>query len=433
MIKAKSVWKSISELENRDGSLYFEGCDVNDLARQYGTPLYIYSQTRIIDNYHRLVKSYRKHYPKFKVFYAIKANNHPAIAKILVNEGAGIDASCLAEIRLAEYVGTPKDQILYSGVYNSDEDLHYALHHNYRINLEDVSQFERLCKIHIPEFLSFRVNPGIGNGGSEGLVFAGPNAKFGIPEDQISEVYARAQKLGVKRFGIHMMSGSNILRTDYFEEVVNKLMDIAGPISKKLGITFDFIDLGGSLGVPYRPEEPELDIEDVAQKVITLLRKKLQYYGMGEPTLIHEPGRYLVCDAGILIASVTSMKRSAKTFLGLDAGMHTLLRPALYDSYHHILPASKLNHPCDQKMNIVGQICENTDTFATDRSMPSNIDLGDIIAFLNVGAYGFSMSSHYNSRPKPAEVLVSKGQSYLIRSRETFDDLIRGTAIPKVL
>ena len=149
---------------------------------------------------------------------------------------------------------------------------------------------------------------------------------------------------------------------------MEKLLDIAGPISKKLGLTFEFIDVGGSLGVPYRPDDEELDIQDVARKVVGKLREKLDFYDMGTPALIHEPGRYLVSDAGILITSVTSIKESYKKFIGLDAGMQTLMRPALYGAYHHLLYAQNLNLKCDQAYNVVGQVCENTDTFAKDRS-----------------------------------------------------------------
>lgn len=421
------TWKSVVELENRNGILYFDGCDVRQLAEQFGTPLYVYSQNRIQSNYRRLVKAYQKYYPNFQVYYAVKANNNPAIIKILAQEGAGADASCVAEILLAGQAGISSEKILYSGVYNANRDLKYAVENHVRLNLEDISQLDRLAAISIPDSLCFRINPGLGGSGAEGLIFAGPDAKFGIIERDVEHAYAKAKKLGVKRFGIHMMTGSNILSPDYFEEVVEKLLDIAGPISQKLGIAFDFIDIGGSLGVPYRPEDPELDIDDVACRVVKKFREKLETYQMGEPQLIHEPGRYLVCDAGILISQVTSIKNGYKKFIGLDAGMHTLLRPALYGAYHQILYANDLNAENDQSINVVGQVCENSDIFAKDRLLSSKIDVDDLLVFLNTGAYGYCMSSHYNSQPKAAEVLVSKGRAALIRKREKFEDIFRGT------
>jgi diaminopimelate decarboxylase len=427
------VWKSVAELENRGGVLFVEGCDVRELAERFGTPLYIYSENRIRTNYRRLLEAYRKHYPRFKAYYAVKANNNPAIVKVLASEGAGADASCVAEILMARAAGISSEEILYSGVYNTDADLRYAVDNGVQLNLEDVSQLDRLAGYRLPNLLSFRINPGVGGSGSEKLIFAGPDAKFGIIESDVERVYARAKELGVERFGIHMMTGSNILTEHYFEEVVERLLDIAGPIARRLGITFDFIDIGGSLGVPYRPEEEELDIERVAASVVKKLREKLVQYQMGEPLLVHEPGRYLVSDAGILLTRVTSIKEGYKRFVGLNAGMHTLLRPALYGAYHHILYAKDLNALCDRPVHLVGQICENTDLFAKDRPLPHEVDLGDLFAILNVGAYGFCMSSQYNSQPRAAEVLVSKGRAELIRERETLHNLIQGTRIPEHL
>ncbi len=206
--------------------------------------------------------------------------------------------------------------------------------------------------------------------------------------------------MGVKRFENHMMTGSNILNADYFGSIVERLLDIAGPIARKLKIQFDFIDLGGSLGIPYKPEENEIDIGRVAEIVTSRLLEKLEEYEMGRPTIVHEPGRYLMGDAGVLLSRVVAIKRSEQTFIGLDAGMHTLLRPALHEAYHHIWLANDLEAPCDAKVNLVGQICESTDTFARDRLMPSTIKVNDLLVFSNVGAYGFCMSSNYNSHPK---------------------------------
>jgi diaminopimelate decarboxylase len=426
-----SIWKSVAELENRKGVLFFDGCDVRKLAKQFGTPLYVYSQNRIQSNYRRLVQAYQTYYPNFQVYYAVKANNNPAIVSVLAKEGSGADASCITEILIAKKAGVSQDKILYSGVYNANRDLQYAVENGVRLNLEDITQLDRLASIANLKFLSFRINPGKGSSGVEGLIFAGLDAKFGIIERDVEEAYAKAKKLGVEKFGIHMMTGSNILSPDYFEEIVGNLLDIAGPISQKLGISFDFIDIGGSLGVPYRPEDAEIDIDNVARRVVSKLREKLKAYQMGEPCLIHEPGRYLVADAGILIAQVTSIKNGYKKFIGLDAGMHTLLRPALYGAYHHILYANDLDAENDAVVSVVGQVCENTDIFAKDRLLSSKIAVNDLLVFLDAGAYGYSMSSQYNSQPRAAEVLVNRGQVALIRDRETMDDVMKGTHIPR--
>lgn len=433
MNKHSLLWQSIPEWEDRGGTLYLDGISSRDLIKEFGSPLYVYSENRIRHNYRKLVKAYQKYYVNFSAYYAIKANNNPAIVKILAEEGAGADCSCVPEILIAQKIGMPADKILYSGVYNSDKELLFALDNHVRLNLEDTSQLRRIPQNKVPEFLCFRVNPGIGSSGKEGLIFAGKNAKFGIIESDIRGAYAMAKDLGVKRFGIHMMTGSNILTHHYFKKIVQILLDLAGPIAKELGITFEFIDIGGSLGIPYHRQEKPLDIDLVAREVVSVLEKKLEQYHLGKPLLIHEPGRYLLGDAGVLLTSITSIKKAHKTFIGVDAGMHTLLRPALYDSYHHIFAAEKLHYPLNNKVNIVGQICENTDQFAKDRLMPSSLKVHDILAIMDVGAYGFCMASQYNTKPRPAEVLIKDGQAYLIRQRETFEDLIEKVMIPEHL
>ncbi|MFC1769379.1 diaminopimelate decarboxylase [Nanoarchaeota archaeon] len=427
------VWKDVKQLENRSGILYFDGCNTLDLVKEFGTPLYVYSENRIRDNYKRLLDAYKKRYQKFKIYYAIKANNNPAVVNVLRSEGAGADASCVPEIKVAKLCGVKDEDILYSGVYNSEEELKYAIDNNTRLNIEEISQLERLRKYDIPEFLCFRINPGVGSGKFEGLIFAGPDAKFGIIEKDAKKAYEIAKKLGVKRFGVHMMTGSAILNPEYFEQVVGKLLDIAGPISKELGIQFDFIDIGGSLGIPYNVDEQPLDVDIVAESVVKKLTEKLKEYDMGEPYLIHEPGRYFVGDAGILLTNVVAIKKGYKKFIGVDAGMNTLLRPAIYGAYHHILLANNLDAKEIEKANVVGQICENTDQFAKDRDLPKDIKEGDILAILDVGAYGWGMGSQYNTRPRAAEVLVNNGNADLIREREDFDDLLNHTKIPERL
>ena len=422
-----TVWHSVQQLQEVGGQLVIDGCRATDLVREFGSPLYVYSENRIRENYRRLLQAYRKHYPKFEIFYAIKANNNPAIVQILANEGAGTDCSCLGEIKMARNAGVPPEKQLFTGVFPSRKDLQEAISGGTVINIDNLADLQHIEKIDI---LSFRINPGHGDSGSEGLVFAGPDAKFGIPSTKVEEAYARAKALGVKRFGVHMMTGSNILDPEYFGKMVEYLLDIIGPIAKKLNIHFEFIDIGGSLGIPYRPDQPELDIEATAENVVNSLRKKLREYDLGEPVLIQEPGRYLVADAGVLLTTVTSVKDNEIPFLGLDAGMNTLLRPALYKTYHHVLLANDVRAAYNTPYNLVGPICENTDAFATKRPLPKDISDGDVLALLDAGAYGFSMSSQYNTQPRAAEVLVRDGQAEVIRHREDFFDITRKVNIP---
>lgn len=426
------MFKIKKPLENRNGILHIGSCNTLELANIYDTPLYVYDENRIRENFRNLFNTFSRHYKKFKLYYAIKPNNNLALLKILKSEGAGADVSCPAEIYLAKKVGFSVDNMLYSGVYHRNDELKYALESGVPINLEDVSQIDRLFKFGKPKFLCLRVNPGIGSGKFKGLVFGGPDAKFGIIERDVLKAYQKSKRYGVKRFGIHMMTGSCVLNEDYFVGVTEKLMNIAGAVAKKLNITFDFVDIGGGFGVPYQPDEKELDIDKIGRGVAEKFKEKLEQYSLGNPWLVAEPGRYLVCDSSILLTRVHSIKNAYKRFIGVDAGMNTLIRPMIYGAYHEILLANNLNSKPSEKVNVVGPICENTDQIAKDRIMPK-IKEGDLLAVLNAGAYGFGMSSQYNNRPRAAEVLVNNGKHDLIREREDFYDLINGVIIPNRL
>lgn len=426
-------WHSISQLQNINGNLSIDGCSADTLIEQYGSPLYVYSENRIRENFRRLQQTFRKYYSNYHVFYAVKANNNPAVVKILADEGAGMDCSCLEETDIARSLGTPSSKQLFTAVFPKPSSIQQAIDRGIILNLENIRDLELIHKDNVPEVLSFRVNPGMGSSGKEGLIFAGPNAKFGIQACDVEYAYTEAKRRGVSRFGVHMMTGSNVHDPHYFAEITKRLMDIIGPVVKKLGIHLEFINIGGSLGIPYHPEDQELDIDTVAKVVTRTLRQKLEQYELPEPMLIQEPGRYLVADAGVLLTTVTSLKEGEVTFLGVDAGMNTLLRPALYDSYHHIVPTKGMDSKNNCPYHVVGQICENTDLFTKGRMLPANLEPGDRLAFLDVGAYGYGMSSQYNTRPRAAEVLVGDGGSYLIRKRETLEDILDKVIIPEHL
>lgn len=426
-------WHSVNQLENVDGRLVIDGCASDELMNKYGSPLYVYSENRIRENFRRLQSTFRKYYSKYHVFYAVKANNNPAIVKILAEEGAGMDCSCLEETEIARSLGVASDRQLFTAVFPTPSSVQQAIDRRIILNLENIRDLELINEGNTPEVLSFRVNPGVGSSGKEGLIFAGPNAKFGIQASDVEYAYAEAKRRGVTRFGVHMMTGSNVHDPHYFAEITEKLMDIIGPVVQKLGITLEFINIGGSLGIPYHPGDSELDIDQVARCVVDTLRAKLEEYGIPEPMLIQEPGRYLVADAGVLLTTVSSLKQGEITFLGVDAGMNTLLRPALYDSYHHIVPTNGMDINDHRPYHVVGQICENTDLFTKGRALPATLSPGDHLAFLDVGAYGFGMSSQYNTRPRTAEVLVNNGESYLIRKRETLEDILNKVIIPEHL
>jgi diaminopimelate decarboxylase len=418
-------------LENKNWVLHIGNLSTVELAEKYGTPLYVYDEETIRSRYKKLVTTFKKHYQNFKCFYAVKANNNLAILKILKDEGAGLDCSCPAEIFLGKKVGFTK--MLYSGVYLRDDEIEYGINANITINLEDVSQIDRLvekCKQlnKFPEVISFRINPGIGKGNVEGNVFGGKDAKFGVIEEQTINAYRRAKEAGFKKFGIHMMTGSCLLEPDYFESITIKLLDIAGKIKKELDINFEFVDIGGGFGITYNKDEKDLDIEETAERVTTAFKQKCEEHNLGEPTLMVEPGRYLTCEAGILLTRVTSIKNGYKKFVGVDAGMNTLMRPALYNANHETFIANDLmRHTKEEEfetVSIVGPICENTDQFHKDKKFPVMKE-NNLLVMLNCGSYGFTMGSQYNNRPMCAEVLVNKGEHRVIRRRQTFEDLTR--------
>jgi diaminopimelate decarboxylase len=290
--------------------------------------------------------------------------------------------------------------------------------------VDSQSELDRLLKIAVPPVLSIRVNPEIGAGHHSHCITAGPESKFGLWEEDALKAYATAKKARVERFGIHMHIGSGVLDVEPYVLAVEKLLSIAKRVHDEVGVEFEFIDIGGGLGVPYKPDDQELDLAEFSTKIVVPFKAKLKEYGLGKPFLYMEPGRYLVCDASILLTSVNTVKQTpSKKFVGVDAGFNTLVRPTMYGSYHPILVANKLEAADKETYDVVGPICESGDILAKDRALPL-VEEGDLLAVLNAGAYGFSMSSQYNARPRAAEVMIRQGKAVLVREREQLNGLI---------
>ena len=416
---------------NKKGNLSIGGADALELADEYKTPLYVIDEMKIRENYRRLYKAFSQQYDNFKMYYACKANTNLAVMKILEEEGSGIDAVSPGEIYTSLLAGFDPSKILYTGNNVTNEELEFAIASGVRLNVDSISQLKRLSKLPGAEGMeiSFRVNPNVGAGHHEHCITGGPLSKFGIMEEEALDVYKLAQELGFKPVGIHSHIGSGILDPEPFMLAVKSLMDIAGRVHKETGVEFDFIDFGGGIGIPYEPEESKLDIDLFAQKIVDLFKEKLEEYDLGKPTMCIEPGRYIVGDTSYLLTKVNTVKQSYRKFAGVDAGFNTLLRPTMYGSYHHIVVADKPGAEPTQNLDIAGDVCESGDLFARDRPMP-DIGEGDILAILNAGAYSFSMSSQYNSRPRPAEVLVKNGEADVIRERETFADVLAKQNVP---
>jgi diaminopimelate decarboxylase len=420
-------------MEIRNQQIYIEDVPVTTLAETYGTPTYVYEENRIRANFRRALKAFKKYYEDFQFFYAIKANSNLAIANILRQEGAGIDAASVNEILLAQKLGLGGEDVIFSGNFLSDDDIKQGLESGVIFNLDDISLLPRVLKFGKPELLSFRVNPGYGKSNvGEFVTNAGPDAKFGLHPDHVMDAYRMAKEAGVTRFGAHMMPGSCITEPEYFEFITNLLMDIIGKVGKELDINFEFIDLGGGLGIPYEHEEPELDIDRAAELVARVFRNKLDEYGLQPPKLKMEPARYFTGDAGFIVGRVHAIKDSYKRIIGTDVSMNTLARPAMYGSYHHIYVNGREDEE-RAKVGLCGQVCENTDFWVRDRPLPKDISVGDLVVVENAGAYGYAMSYQYNGRLRAAEVLVNGDKHWLIRERETVEDLVRTVTVPEHL
>jgi len=417
-------------LENRDGVLFIDGVSSLRLAEEFDTPLYVMSETRIRGNFRRVHTVLSENYSKVRVYYSAKANTSLAVLKILETEGAYLDAISPGEVYLALKAGFPPERILFTGTSVRTDELRFLVESGVTINIDSLSQLNRLLRFHVPELISVRVNPEVGAGHHEHVITAGKRSKFGIWEDDVVKAYSAARKAGVEKFGIQMHIGSGILTVEPFLLAGDKLLEIAGRVREEVDLEFEFIDFGGGLGVPYRPEEKPLDLSLYAERVLGLFKKRIVEYDLGEPFFCAEPGRFTVCDAGILLTTVNTVKVTPfRKFVGVDAGFNTLIRPAMYDAYHPMVVANRLDEPDGETYAIAGPVCETGDLLARERRLPRTQE-GDLLAILNAGAYGFSMSSQYNSRPRCTEILVRDGEFAVVRERETFEKLLDGQKYP---
>ncbi len=411
-------------LEDRKGSLFFDGFSVKELAEKYDTPLYVLSEKRIRDNYNHLHNALISNYKHLRIYYAAKANSNLTVLRILQSEGAYLDTVSPGEVFMGLSSGYTPERILFTGTSVRNDELKMLADANITVNVDSQSELDRLLKITVPPVVSVRVNPEIGAGHHGHCITAGPESKFGLWEDDAIKVYATAKRARVERFGIHMHIGSGILNIEPYSLAVEKLLGIAKRVHDEVGIEFEFIDIGGGFGIPYQPEDKPVDLTEFSSKIVAPFKSKVKEYGLGKPFLCVEPGRYLVCDASILLTTVNTIKTTpSRKFVGVDAGFNTLVRPTMYGSYHQIIVANKVSQADKETYDVVGPICESGDALAKDRTLP-NVEEGDLLAILNAGAYGFSMSSQYNSRPRAAEVMIRQGKAVLVRKREQLSDLM---------
>jgi diaminopimelate decarboxylase len=431
-------WLKNKDLEYKNGILHFAGMNTIEIAKNFGTPLYVINEQMIRKRYRALKDTLNSIYKNNAIYFAMKANSNLTVLKILKSEGASFDCSSKGEIYTCFQADISAEDIIYTGNMFTNEDFKFAVENDVLINLDSISQLNRLVKIYDrlgkkKNIISFRINPEFGAGHHVHTITAGKEIKFGILDNQVIEAYSKAKEYGFKKFGTHIHIGSGILDPHDFEKAIDKYMSVIMNLADTLDIQFEFVDFGGGLGIPYRPEQDPFDLGKYKEIVIGKLKEIIEKGEISEPNLKIEPGRYLSAEASILLTQINTIKNNGyKLFAGVDAGFNTLIRPSFYNSYHHIIKCDENKKGNLLKYDIAGPICESGDILGRDRLL-TELNEEEYLAILDTGAYGYIMSSVYNSRPRPAEILINKGKSYLIREAENFDDLLRHQKIPDYL
>lgn len=403
---------------------FFEGNNPEDIVAQYGTPVYVYNE-RILRKRIRNVAGVVKKFP-YKANFSMKANSNLTILKIVLEEGLNADAMSIGEVKLLELAGFPADRIFFVPNNVSDEELQYAIDRNITVSLDSISQLERFGRLAPGSRCAVRINPGIGAGHSDSVVTAGKNTKFAVEEKDIPELLETAEKHNLKIVGINQHIGSLFMEPDPYLAAVTNLLRIAHKFDD-----LEFIDFGGGFGTPYHKlaGEQEFDINLLTEGIEKLLGDFIAETGK-QILFKSEPGRYVVADSSVLLGRVYATKVNYdKKYAGTDIGQNVLVRPTLYGSWHDVevlhdgkpvLPSSGT-----EVVSVTGNICESGDIIAKERELPV-IKEGDLVCVLDAGAYGYSMCSPYNSRPRPAEVMICEdGSVKCIRRAESFEDLIR--------
>lgn len=396
---------------------------LEEIIAEYPTPFHIYDAKGIVDNIRRFIKAF-SWAKDFKEYFAVKATPNPYIMRLLQKEGVGADCSSLAELILCEKVGITGDDIIFSSNDTPYEEYAKAMEMGAIINLDDITHVAYLEKHgELPNRLAFRYNPGPLKHGGNTIIGLPEEAKYGMTGDQIIEAINYCNNHGVERFGLHTMVVSNELDITGLIGTAELMFDLALRVKKETGIEVDFIDFGGGIGVAYRPEETPVDYEALSAGIKEAYETMIIGNGHSPISLAFECGRMVTGPYGYLVATAIHRKDIYKHYIGLDACMANLMRPALYGSYHHITVVGKENAPLDHVYDVTGSLCENNDKFAIDRKLPK-IDMGDRIVIHDAGAHGHSMGFNYNGKLRSAELLLNEdGSVTQIRRAETLDDL----------
>ncbi|MCU7812111.1 MAG: diaminopimelate decarboxylase [Candidatus Thiodiazotropha sp. (ex Notomyrtea botanica)] len=387
------------------------------MVEHYGTPFHLYDEKGIRETGNALIDAFAG-VESFREYFAVKALPNPSVMKLMQSMGFGFDCSSIAELALSRQIGARGEEIMFTSNNTSPKEFATAAADGGCIlNLDDISLIDKIPEM--PELICFRYNPGERRTGNS--IIGNPvESKYGVSHDQLLDAYRQAKARGTKRFGLHTMLASNELNHAYMVETTRMLLERVEWISSELDITFDFINIGGGLGIPYRPEEKPLDVVSMGREISKLFELFKKQHGY-MPKLCVESGRYMTGPHGVLATSAINRKEIYRTYVGVDSCMSSLMRPGMYGAYHHISVLGKTGD--DETVDVVGSLCENNDKFAVQRSMPRMED-GDILYIHDTGAHGHSMGFNYNGKPRPKELLLREdGSVELIRREERLNDL----------
>jgi diaminopimelate decarboxylase len=401
--------------------LPFDKAQVEEILSKFPSPLYIYDEKGIRENARQLNEAFAWN-PSFKEYFAVKATPNPAILKLLREEGLGADCSSLAELHLSQQVGLRGEELMFTSNNTEAKDYRKAMELGAIINLDDITHIDYLeAEVGLPELVCFRYNPGPLREGNA-IIGKPEEAKYGFTRQQLFDGFRQLKSKGVRRFGLHTMVASNERDADFFVETGEMLFELAIALHDEVGITLEFVNLGGGIGIPYRPEDAPVDLNRIGEGVRQKYETMIARTDLHPLKVLMENGRMITGPSGYLVTKAIHEKNIYKNYVGVDACMANLMRPGMYGAYHHITVLGKEDAPHDQIYDVVGSLCENNDKFAIDRALPQ-IKNGDLLVIHGAGAHGHSMGFQYNGKLRSAEVLLKEdGTVELIRRAETLDD-----------
>lgn len=391
---------------------------INTIAEHYSTPFHIYDETGIRNTGNHL-KEVFKGLDYFREYYAVKALPNPKILKIMQDMDFGFDCSSIAELMLCRDIGAKGEDIMFTSNNTSQEDFLTASQNGGCIlNLDDISLLDKVNEL--PELLSFRYNPGSKRTGND-IIGTPTEAKYGVSHDQIIEAYRLAKNMGVTRFGIHTMLASNELNYTYMVQTASMLLQLIEEITEAVQIQFEFINIGGGLGIPYEPNVKPLNLDAMGKEITTLFNDFKAENGY-QPALYMESGRFITGPHGVLVTKAINRKEIYRIYIGVDASMSSLMRPGMYGAYHHIDVISQQETSKIETVDVVGSLCENNDKFAIQRELPK-VEDGDFLVIHDTGAHGIAMGFNYNGNLRPKELLFTDDNKVeLIRRAEQVED-----------